>query len=121
MNTSTFVALIVIVLLLIPAVRATVKRMKGETSCCGSPKEPRPSKKIQGKPQEVLLLQIEGMQCVNCRNRIEKYLDEMEGVTARVNLEQKTAEVRLYKNIDSELICNTISGLGYTVVGMQIL
>ena len=48
MNTSSLIALIVLILILVPAVKATVTHMKGEGSCCGGPKEKPVHKKISG-------------------------------------------------------------------------
>ena len=119
MNTSNIIVLIILIVILIPAVKSTVSRLQGKKNCCGGPAEQRPSKKIKGTPKETLNLEIEGMQCVNCRNRIEKHLDALEGVVAKVDLEKKTATVELYRDVDHELIRQTIEDLDFTVVSMK--
>jgi copper chaperone CopZ len=63
------------------------------------------------------------MHCVNCKNRIEKHLDELDGVIAKVNLEKKTAKVSVYKSISESLTKNivreTIEKLDFRVVSIE--
>ena len=119
MNVSTLIILIILIAILIPAIRSTVTHLKGEGACCGGPKEKAPKKKIKGTPVKELTIHIDGMHCVNCKNRIERKLDELDGVVAKVNLDKKLAEVSLYKEIDPETIKNIIEGLDFTVTGMD--
>ena len=72
-------------------------------------------KKINGEIKGKLLIKIDGMHCTNCKNRIEKHLDELDGVIAKVNLEKKQAIVTLYQDIDVDVIKETIEGLDFTV------
>ena len=59
------------------------------------------------------------MHCTNCKNRIEKHLDELQGVVAKVNLEKKQAKVSLYEEVPEELIVKTIEDLDFTVVKVE--
>ncbi len=120
MNVSNIIILLVLVVVLIPAISGTIKHIKGEGSCCGGPKEKAPRKKIPGKPTKVLSVKIEGMHCDNCKNRVEKRLDELDGVVAKVNLSKKMAKVYLYGDINSDLITDTITRAGYEVVGFKV-
>ena len=40
-------------------------------------------------------VQIEGMTCEHCKNRVENALNRLEGVSAKVNLKKKTADLSL--------------------------
>ena len=106
-------------IILIPAIRTTVKHMKGEGDCCGGPKEKVPKKKIDGPKLRELTVHIEGMHCQNCKNRIEKHVNELDGVICKVKLNKKIAVVSLYKDVDESLIKDTIEKLDFTVVGME--
>ena len=68
---GNWIAIVIIVIILIPAIRTTVKHMKGEGDCCGGPKEKVPKKKMDGPKLRELTVHIEGMHCQNCKNRIE--------------------------------------------------
>ena len=65
--------------------------------------------------EEVMMkktLKIEGMMCHHCTGRVDKVLNEMDGVKATVSLEGKSAEVTLTKDItDEELACLTLSDI----------
>lgn len=119
MNISNIIIIVVLIIILIPAVSGTVKHMKGEGDCCGGPKEKAPVKKIPGKPTSKLKVHIEGMHCENCKNRVEKRLDELDGVVAKVKLSQKVAIVSLYGDVSEELIRDTITKAGYEVTKVE--
>lgn len=116
---GNWIAIIIIVIILIPAIRTTIKHMKGEGDCCGGPKEKVPKKKIDGPKLRDVTVHIEGMHCQNCKNRIEKHVNELDGAICKVNLNKKTATVSLYKEIDENLIKETIEKLDFTVVSME--
>ena len=116
---GNWIAIVIIVIILIPAIRTTVKHMKGEGDCCGGPKEMVPKKKIDGPKLRELTVHIEGMHCQNCKNRIEKHVNELDGVICKVKLNKKIAVVSLYKDVDESLIKDTIEKLDFTVVGME--
>lgn len=65
------------------------------------------------------VMKIEGMMCSHCSSRVEKVLNEIDGVTASVNLEEKTATLSLSKDINDEVLTKAITDAGYTV--MEIL
>lgn len=121
MNTSTVIVIIILILILIPAVKGGITHLKGEGSCCGGPKEKPVRKKIKGKPIESLYIEIEGMHCSNCKNRIEKNLDALDGVVANVSLSKKAATVKLYKDIDHSLITSIIEDLDFKVLNLKVL
>ena len=53
-----------------------------------------------------VLLKIEGMHCAGCSNRLEKILNNVDGVeSAKVSLEEKSADIK-YNEEEVEL--NTI-------------
>ena len=56
-----------------------------------------------------------------CRSwyRIEKHVNELDGVICKVKLNKKIAVVSLYKDVDESLIKDTIEKLDFTVVGME--
>lgn len=88
---GNWIAIVIIVIILIPAIRTTVKHMKGEGDCCGGPKEKVPKKKMDGPKLRELTVHIEGMHCQNCKNRIEKHVNELDGVICKVKLNKKNS------------------------------
>ncbi len=115
------VIIVILIVILIPAIKSTITHFKGEGACCGGPKEAPVKKKIAGKPIKILRVHIEGMQCDNCKNRVERHLDDIDGVVAKVKLSRKNAKVFLYKEVDENLIKETIEKLDFTVTGIEVL
>ena len=65
------------------------------------------------------VLKIESMMCNHCTGRVDKALNEMDGVSATVSLEGKCAEVELSKDISDEELVKVITDAGYEVVDIQ--
>lgn len=61
-------------------------------------------------------LKIEGMHCTGCSNRLEKVLNNIEGVTsAQVNFDEKSAIVNLDEGkVTIEKIKENIEDAGFT-------
>ena len=65
------------------------------------------------------VLKIEGMMCSHCTGRVDKALNDMDGVKATVSLEGKSAEVELTKDISDEALVKAVTDAGYEVVDIQ--
>lgn len=64
-------------------------------------------------------LQIKGMSCGHCSARVEKVLNAIEGVKAKVDLESNSAKLTLSKDISDETLKNAVDAIGYEVVGVK--
>lgn len=63
---------------------------------------------------------VEGMMCQHCVAHVKKALCAVDGVTeADVSLENKSATVRLEKDVNDEALKTAIEEAGYEVVGIQ--
>ena len=118
MGTQNIIIIVVLIIILVPAIRSTITHMKGEGSCCGGPKEKPVRKKIAGKPRKQYIVHIEGMHCDNCKNRIERNLDRIDGVVAKVKLSGNLAQVDVYDDTPESLIKETIEKLDFKVTGI---
>jgi Cu+-exporting ATPase len=61
----------------------------------------------------VVELDIEGMTCASCVNRVEKKLGKLEGVQALVNLPLESAHVTVPPGITNEQLVDTVNAAGY--------
>lgn len=61
----------------------------------------------------VVDLEIEGMTCASCVNRVEKKLGKLDGVEASVNLPLESAHVKVPAGITDEQITATVEAAGY--------
>ena len=61
-------------------------------------------------------LKIEGMSCGHCSTRVEKALNTLNGVDAKVDLNSKTASITLSENVSDEILEKAVTDAGYEVV-----
>lgn len=64
-------------------------------------------------------LTISGMSCGHCSARVEKTLNNIEGVEAKVFLETNTAELKLTRDVSNEELKKTIDMIGYEVTDIK--
>jgi cation transport ATPase len=65
-------------------------------------------------------LKVEGMSCGHCKAAVEKALKGIDGVeNAVVDLNNKTAEVTLNKDINNDILSNSVFEAGYEVVEVK--
>lgn len=69
----------------------------------------------------VVELDIEGMTCASCVNRVEKKLGKLDGVQASVNLPLESAHVTVPEGITDEQITATVEAAGYKATVRQPL
>ena len=62
---------------------------------------------------------INGMMCAHCQAHVEKALNAIDGVTAVVDLEAKTATVTLTHDVADDALKNAVTEAGYEVVSIQ--
>ncbi|MCM1055731.1 MAG: heavy metal translocating P-type ATPase [Bacteroides sp.] len=59
---------------------------------------------------------VEGMSCGHCSARVEKALNGIDGVQARVDLEAKTAYIELSTEVGDDVLKKAVEDAGYEVV-----
>ena len=70
---------------------------------------------LTGEPATTFVdLQIEGMTCASCANRIERKLNKLDGVTAEVNYATEKARVEYAPGVESQLLLDTVQQAGYS-------
>ena len=62
---------------------------------------------------------IEGMMCTHCSGRVESALNAIDGVSAKVDLEKKTAAVTLSADVADEVLRKAVTDAGYEVVSID--
>lgn len=67
-----------------------------------------------------MIIRIEGMICEHCRKKVEDSLNAIDGVKAIVDLDRHLAEVKLSKQVPSEVLRKAVEGVGYTVKSVEM-
>lgn len=120
---KTVITVIVIVAILVFALKGSIKHMKGEGDCCGGGSGNKP-KKVKAKHLEdpvigQITLHIEGMTCEHCVNRVAEALNNIDGVSAKVNLHKKNAAVSFDRPVEEETLCSAVENAGYRVLSVS--
>ena len=64
------------------------------------------------------IIRIDGMMCDHCRMHVEKALNAIDGVSAKVDLAAKTAEVTLSADVGDETLKQAVKDAGYEPVSV---
>lgn len=64
------------------------------------------------------IIEIKGMSCSHCQARVEKALNAIDGVDAKVELKKNRAVVNLSKEIADQILSDTVTEAGYEVVSV---
>lgn len=62
---------------------------------------------------------VEGMMCGHCSARVEKALNAIDGVSAKVDLDKKTAYIELSKDVADDVLKNAVTEADYEVVSIS--
>jgi Cu+-exporting ATPase len=72
------------------------------------------TEQLPGRPDtRIIELDIEGMTCASCVNRVERKLGKLEGVHASVNLPLESAQVMVPAGITDRQITDQVEAAGY--------
>lgn len=117
MENAIIISILIIVIFI--GLRSSVKHFKGQGGCCGGGSEVRIKPKKLKHVTAQVTVGIEGMTCEHCRNRVESRLNELDGVSARVDLKKKTAVISMEKEVSEERIRKVIENAGYQVASLK--
>lgn len=59
---------------------------------------------------------IEGMTCAHCSARVEKALNAIEGVRAKVNLAKKSAVIETDGTVTDDALAKAVTDAGYKII-----
>lgn len=117
---GTYIIIAVLAVVVIFALRESIKHLKGKGGCCGGGSEPETEKKtLEGKKIAEKIIHIEGMHCENCKNSVERQINKIEGAVCKVNLRRKTATVEMDRMIDDEDLRIAVERLDFKVTGIE--
>lgn len=61
-------------------------------------------------------INIEGMTCGGCSSRLEKVLNAIDGIDAKVSHEDGKAMVKIDEKITDDILKNAVENAGFTVI-----
>ncbi|MBQ9115551.1 MAG: heavy metal translocating P-type ATPase [Clostridia bacterium] len=99
-------------------VEATAEDAVNTAKTVGNSEESDETEKKSCMKKEML---IDGMMCKHCSGRVEKALNALNGVTATVDLEKKTAYITLTDGacVTDKALCDAVTNAGYEVISIS--
>ena len=121
MSAADLISIVILVIIIFVAVKYSIPHFKGEGACCGGGGSKRKAVKPKklDKVLSVKTVKIDGMTCKNCVARVQNALNSVDGISAKVSLGSKSANVKLGRDISDSEISDIISDLGYTVTEIK--
>jgi copper chaperone CopZ len=120
MNTSTIIILVIVIAIAALALKGSIGHFKGEGGCCDTGGTILPdTKELGGAKIGEKIVRIEGMHCENCKNRVERAINRIDGAVAKVDLKKKTAVVSFDRDISDEEIRRAVEELDYKVITIE--
>nr|WP_317324075.1 heavy metal translocating P-type ATPase [uncultured Flavonifractor sp.] len=83
------------------------------------PVGPEQTEQQKGMNSMTKIMTINGMMCAHCQAHVEKALNAIDGATAVVDLEAKTATVTLTKDVADDVLKSAVTEAGYEVVSIR--
>ena len=133
MNGGTLIVLVIVIAVAALALRSSIGHFKGEGGCCDTGGGTLPDhkccdtgggtlpdhKELEGPKIGEKTVRIEGMHCENCKNRVERAINRIDGAVAKVDLKKKVALVSFDREISEEDIRKAVEEQDYKVVGIE--
>ena len=114
---SNIAVTVVLILIISFALSGSIKHFKGEGGCCGgSSVVTVPDKKLKNPVIGRKTFIVEGMHCENCRNRIKRTINSIDGASCKVNLRKGRVDIELDREIDDDVFIKAIENLDFHVV-----
>lgn len=113
-------AIIIVILICLVAVGVvyTVKHFTGEGGCCGGDSCKMKRKKLPHVRYEKTFL-VQGMHCDHCKARVERAINDIQGVAARANWKKGEVVVSYAEDVADEVIARQLQRDGYQVTGQK--
>ena len=112
------IVILVVVVVVIFAGKSAAKHFRGEAACCGGGSSCAADSKTKTLTDPIIgskTLHISGMHCQNCVNTLTKYLDQIDGVSASVSLENHTAVISYDREVSEADIKDAVKKAGFSV------
>lgn len=117
---GTIFVLVVIAGIVSAAIISGSKHFKGESGCCGGGGGSiEDEKKLEGNVIGKKIVHIDGMHCKNCKIRVERAINKINGASAKVNLKKNIAEVSFDRTVSDEDIKQAVELCDYVVTSIE--
>lgn len=118
MNTKTILVLILVILVVGCCLFSLLRRLTGRKSCCETTAPKVKPKKLKA-PIGRVTVEVDGLRCQSCCRTLAAKLNALEGVSAKVSLENRTAVVSYERPLEDSEIAEAVESAGFGVMEMK--
>lgn len=115
---ENYLIIIIIVTFVAIGIIFTTKHFRGQGGCCSGGGS-KPKKKKLSKILYQNNFTVEGMHCKHCKSKVEQIVNDMKGLSGKVNLKSKVLTVSYAVDVSDEQIINRLEQFGYKAVRVQ--
>ncbi len=117
---ADIIVVLIVIVLLGFALRGAIRHFKGDSPCCGGGTGiiKTDDKELEESGDRKKIVHIEGMTCEHCVQSVKKALNEIKGVSARVDLQKKEAVVSYDREIANDVLKKTVEKAGFQVASI---
>ncbi len=117
---ATYVLGLILIVALFFAIRGGYKHFAGEGSCCGGGDDVPSIKprQLEGEVVAKKAVHIEGMTCGNCKKRVEILFNNIEGLSAQVDLKNNVAHVKMDRQVTEAEMEHSLKGTDYKITSI---
>lgn len=123
---ENILAVLVLVILIGSAAIYLVKAKRNGVKCVGCPSggccsnvQNKKRKKLEGPVIAKKKLLISGMRCQHCVQTVTDSLNQIEGVSARVDASKGCAEVSLDREVEDDILITAVEKEGFSVASIN--
>ena len=120
------IAVLILVVLIGGAAAYLISAKKNGVKCVGCPaggscsrKQKKRKKKLKGKIIAKKKIFISGMHCQHCVQSVTDSLNQIDGVSAKVDLAKGWAEVSLDREVEDDVLIAAVEKEGFSVYSVQ--
>ncbi len=84
---ANYIIISILAVIVIIGICATVKHFKGQGGCCGGSSY-KPKKKKLSKVLYQKTFKVNDMHCEHCKSRVEETVNDISGITSKVDLKK---------------------------------
>ncbi len=114
------IVVLILAAVLVTALFSCAEHFKGKGGCCGGGGEIKEKKKkFDGRKLGEKRITIDGMHCDHCKSSVERYINQIDGAAAVVNLKKNIAVVSMSRDISDEELTCAVEKAGFKVIKIE--
>ncbi|MGM9647186.1 MAG: heavy-metal-associated domain-containing protein [Eubacteriales bacterium] len=105
----------IVMVLIAAGIYSTIKRIRSKTGCCSSGGYRLRRKRLKNVISQKTF-RVDGMHCAGCRARVEEIVNDIHGISGKVDLKKGELTVFYAEAVEDDLIRSRLAKAGYFII-----